>query len=117
MILKLIILALVTFLIGWTGEALLRRKFDIEKRSGWARSVNKVQTLIEIALFVVYFVGIWFALDYIFLYMISFFAIINLFRAFMHWKYEREKKQYILFLYEVVILLVIFAVAYWWIFE
>lgn len=118
MILKLVILCLVVLPIGWAGEAFLHKKYNIEKRRGlrylW---VNKVQTGIEIALFVVYLVGTWFAMDYIFLYIIGFFTILNLFRAFMHWKYEPEKKHHILYLYELVMLLIIWVVAYWWIFS
>jgi hypothetical protein len=116
MFLKLIILVLVVILVGTAGEAYLRRKFNIEKRNriyGW---VNKVQACIEIALFVVYIVGIWFVIENIFLYMISFFTVLNSLRAFMHWKYEPETKHHILFLYELVVLVVVWAVAYWWIF-
>lgn len=116
MILKLIILVLVGILVGTAGEAYLRRKFNIEKRSRIYSWVNKVQACIEIALFVAFIVGIWFVIDNIFLYMISFFLILNSLRAFMHYKYETETKHHILFVYELVVLVAVWVVAYWWIF-
>ena len=116
MILKLIILVLVVVPIGWAGEVFLRRRFNIEKRSKIYRWINKVQACIEIALFVVFIVGIWFMIDNIFLYMIGYFSILNSIRAFMHWKYEPETKHHILFLSEIVMLVVVWLLAYWWIF-
>lgn len=116
MILKFIILVIAAFIIDWIGTAYLRNKFNIEKRKGWARSVNKIQTGIEIFLFIVYMISLWFFMDNVFLYILGFISILNLFRAFMHWKYEPEKKQYILFLFEFVAILVFMAIAYWWIF-
>ncbi|WP_453993735.1 DUF4181 domain-containing protein [Bacillus nitroreducens] len=116
MIYKLIMLVLVSIPIGMLGDSYLRRKFKIEKRERWSHSVNKVQTGMEIALFVVYLIGLWFALDYIFFYMMGFFTVLYSLRAFMHWKYRPEKKQYILFIYDSVMLFLTIPVAYWWIF-
>ena len=117
MIFKLIILVLVVILVGTAGETYIRRRFNIEKRSriyGW---INKVQASIEIVLFLVFIVGLWFLINHIFFYMIGFFTVLNSLRAFMHWKYEPEKKHHILFVYELVLLMAVWAVAYWWIFE
>ncbi len=116
MIYQFIIFCLVVIILGSAGEAIIRRKFNIEKRGKLARSVNKLQTRLEIALFVLFIIGIWFVMDNIFLYLIGFLTILNLFRAFMYYKYEPEKKHHILFVYELVVLVAVWAVAYWWIF-
>ncbi|WP_052307774.1 DUF4181 domain-containing protein [Bacillus timonensis] len=118
MIYKLIILVLAVVIFGLISDVLLRRKFNIKKRRGLrSQWVNKGQASIELVLLVIYLVGIYFAIDSIFFYIIGFFTILNLFRAFMHWKYEPEKKQYILYLYELVMLLIFAAITYWWVFS
>ena len=103
-----IIPSIVIFGVGILSERFLRKKFEIEKRKGIIyKGVNRFQRWIEGSLIIIFLISLWFFIDYIFLLLISYYVIMNLFRVLMEWKYEREKKEYILTLHSVIIYLLI----------
>ncbi|WP_449537668.1 DUF4181 domain-containing protein [Ferdinandcohnia sp. Marseille-Q9671] len=114
MFLQLVLIGLVAFVVALGGDRYLKNKFNIRKKSGFIyRPVTKWQTVVEIGLIIFYFIISWSYIDHIFPVLIGFFIILNSFRFFIHWKYEREKKEYILILFELGILLIFASVVYW----
>ncbi|MER2107467.1 MAG: DUF4181 domain-containing protein [Solibacillus sp.] len=71
------------------------------------KGVNRFQRWIEGSLSIIFLISVCFFTDYMFLLLISYYVIMNLFRTLMEWKYEREKKQYILTLHSIILYLLI----------
>lgn len=114
MFLQLVLIGLVVFVVALGGDRYLKNKFNIKKRSGFIyRPVTKWQTVVEIGLFILFLIVSWLYIDNVFPVILGFLLILNSFRFFIHWKYEREKKEYILILFELGILLIFASVVYW----
>lgn len=89
------------FLFEWIMQRYLRKKLQIEKTPwGIYKPMNNTQKWLERSLLMVHLILLWF-IDDIFLLTILFFALLNSLRAFMEWKYEKEKKTFVLTLLAV----------------
>lgn len=103
-----IISAIVILCLGILSERYLRKKFDIEKRKGFIyKGANKFHRWTEGSLLIIVLILLWFFIEYTFLLLISFYVLMNLFRALMEWRYERENKEYILTLHSIIIYLLL----------
>ncbi|WP_066050839.1 DUF4181 domain-containing protein [Robertmurraya korlensis] len=89
------------FLYDWILNRYLRKKLQIEK-TPWAiyKPLNATQKWLERSLLIVHFILLLF-IDDIFLLTILFFALLHSLRAFIKWKYEKEKKTFVLTLLAV----------------
>ena len=101
-----IISSIVIFGLGILSDHYLRKKFGIENRKGFSfKSVNKLQRWVERGFIVIFLIALWFLIDYALLLCVSYFVVMNLFRSLMEWRYEREKKEYILTLHSIMMYL------------
>lgn len=97
-----ILIVIIVFLIyGLISDWLLRKKLNINK-SNWTfyESVNTVHKWIERIVFIGFIISLWFV-ENTFHLMIFFFFILFGIRAFMEWKYERVKKEYLMTLFSI----------------
>jgi hypothetical protein len=89
----------------------LRKKLKIEKSRGFFyKGVNKVHTVIELTMLAIFLILLWY-LERPFPAFITFFFVLFSFRAFMEWKYEREKKNYLMTLFSIIMYLTIMGLA------
>jgi hypothetical protein len=89
------------FLFDWIMHRYLRKKLQIEKTPwGIYKPMNNTQKWLERSLLIVHLILLW-IIDDIFLLTTLFFALLNSLRAFMEWKYEKEKKTFVLTLLAV----------------
>ena len=97
------IVLILLFILLLISEWWLKKKYRIETHKGFFyKWVNKIHLCIEIALLIVFGVVIWFVEIYNFSIVIPFFFVLFIFRTIMEWKYNREKKIYIItFLYSI----------------
>ncbi|MFP3919228.1 DUF4181 domain-containing protein [Lysinibacillus telephonicus] len=103
-----IISSIIIFGLGILSEIYIRKKFGIEKREGFIyKGVNELQRWVEGSILVIFLILFWFLIDYVFHLLIFYFVILNLFRALMEWRYEREEKRYLLTLHLIIIYLLI----------
>lgn len=111
-----IISCIVIYGLGILSERYLRKKFGIEERKGFTyKSVNKLQRWVERSFLVTFLIALWFLIDYAFLVLISYFVVMSLFRSLIEWRYEREKKEYILTLHSIIMyLLIVSSYSYWY---
>ncbi|HYK71646.1 MAG TPA: DUF4181 domain-containing protein, partial [Pseudoneobacillus sp.] len=72
--------------------------------------VNTVHKWIERVIFLGFIFALWFFKDS-FSLMISFFIIIFGIRSFMEWKYESEKREYIITLFSICNLLLFLGIV------
>lgn len=98
---KILVLFALFFLYDWILNRYIRKKLQIEK-TPWAiyKPINDFQKWIERFLFILYFILLWF-IDNTFELTIILFVLLYSLRAFMEWKYEKEKKKYVLTLLAV----------------
>lgn len=94
----------------------LRKVFNIEKRDKtrpkYVNDMHKWGEIVLIVGFVLsYFVVINLEVDWSYLWIAFFFTVLQLFRAFMEWKYPIQRGQYILHLYAAVVLVVFILIA------
>ncbi|MFB0634185.1 DUF4181 domain-containing protein [Bacillus rugosus] len=83
-----------------------RKKLGIPKPPWWYKPVNSTQGLLEIALLILLGFSVLRFPPEIMLFFFLF--LMNCLRTFMEWKYEREEKQYVHYLFSTVLSLVIF---------
>ena len=78
----------------------LKKVFQIERKEGViVQYVNNVHKFIEWTLLAIMIIGVIYLLNkgiVAFQWLVSFFFITYFIRCFMLWKYERERKEYIL---------------------
>ena len=92
-------------------EMLLRKKLKIEKPRGFLyKGVNRAHMVIEFTILGVFLALLWY-IDRPFPAFIIFFFVLFSFRAFMEWKFERENKNYIITLFNIVMYLSIMGLA------
>lgn len=95
------------------SERWLRKKFKIDKPKRFVyRSVNTFQKWIERTIIIAFLISLWFV-DHTLPLLIAFFLVLTSFRTFMEWKYEREKKEYIITLFSIFLYLLIFGLAFY----
>ncbi|WP_442598122.1 DUF4181 domain-containing protein [Neobacillus sp. D3-1R] len=107
-----ILLLIIVFLIyGLISDWLLRRALKINK-SNWAfyKSVNTTHKWIERIIFIGFMILLWFVED-TFLLMIAFFFTLFTVRAFMEWKYERMRKEYLVTLFSIINLILFLSMV------
>lgn len=97
------------------SERWLKKKFSIQRSKGWiTKYVNKAHKIMELTLFTTVIIGLLFISKginvhyWLFPYLILLFLV----RSFMKWKYERERKEYILELNGVFTLLIFITILY-----
>jgi hypothetical protein len=97
---------LVFIIYGLISDWLLRKKLKID-RGTWSfyHCVNSVHKWAERIIFIGFIISIWF-IDDTFLMMVSYFFILYSLRAFMEWKHERHKREYLLTLFSLFNLLI-----------
>jgi hypothetical protein len=102
-LLKLIIVLLGIFLIFFLVEKVLRKVFKVEKSKGIIyKPVNKSHKIGERVLLALFFISLFLQIFYSTPPMettnllIIFFIILNGYRAFMEWKYQKESKEFII---------------------
>ncbi|MGE8079230.1 DUF4181 domain-containing protein [Peribacillus loiseleuriae] len=81
-------------------EKVLIKKFNIKKEKGWRYNshVNKIHKLGEWSILVVFLISIIYVNPQKLAYyiLLPYYIVMISFRAFMEWKYQREKRKYIL---------------------
>ncbi|MDI2585625.1 DUF4181 domain-containing protein [Psychrobacillus sp. NEAU-3TGS] len=111
-------LILVVVAVMTVMEMVLRKVFNIGKREkNRPRYVNNMHKWGEIALIVLFVISyimvINLDLEWSYLWIAFFFAILQLFRAFMEWKYPIQRGEYIIHLFGAVVLVIfILLVSY-----
>lgn len=100
MLLKFIIILTVFAILAWGVEKLLRKRLNIKKDNGY-RYVNATHKNIEIALIVIYLFIIFFTKHFIQI-LIPFLILQFIIRAFFEWKYEKEKREYLMTLFSII---------------
>lgn len=113
---KAIMLILVVVAIMTVMEIVLRKVFNVSKREkNRPRYVNNTHKWGEISLIVLfvisYIVVINLEVGWSYLWIAFFFTILQLFRAFMEWKYPIQRGQYIIHLFGAFVLLVFILIA------
>ncbi|MGX1194625.1 DUF4181 domain-containing protein [Metabacillus sp. SLBN-84] len=99
-------------LIGTLSENLLRRKFDIPKTKGLIyRGVSTSHRWTERVLLLIYLICLM-ILDFSMGLFLAFITLFFAFRAFMEWKYEREKKEYLITIHFVTVFPLLIAGGY-----
>ncbi|MES1042391.1 DUF4181 domain-containing protein [Peribacillus simplex] len=112
-LLNYIIFIIAFFIIAIVFERWLKKKLKIGKSKGhFYKGVNKYQKWIEMSMLIAFLILIWFVDNTIPL-LIGYFLISLSFRAFMEWKYKREKKEYILTLYSMFIYLFVLVTGFY----
>lgn len=103
---KILLITCVFVIYGLISERLLRKKLNINK-STWSIyvPVNTVHKWSERIIIIGFLISIWFVENTLPL-TLTFFTIFNSMRAFMEWKYEREKREYLLTLFSSINLVV-----------
>ncbi|MDX8290466.1 DUF4181 domain-containing protein [Metabacillus indicus] len=99
-------------LIGTLSESLLRKKLEIPKSKGFIyRGVSSAHRWTERILLLIYIICLMifdFSIGLFLAFIIPFFA----FRTFMEWKYEKERKEYLITLHFVTVFPLLIAGGY-----
>ncbi|MCO4852840.1 DUF4181 domain-containing protein [Bacillus vallismortis] len=83
-----------------------RKKLGIPKPPWWYKPVNSTQGVLEVILLILLgFSLLRFPPE---MMLVFFLFVINGFRTCMEWKYEREEKQYVHYLFGAVLFFVLF---------
>ncbi|MET1248463.1 DUF4181 domain-containing protein [Sporolactobacillus sp. STCC-11] len=104
-----LITGIIFFVAGLFFDHYLKKKYVVAKNYGWTyHHINKLQyrTEIILALFFLITSGLFRHPIY---GLIAYLPVLNGFRAYMEWKYEREKKRYVLFLFSAIYLIIFFC--------
>ncbi|MCQ2009954.1 DUF4181 domain-containing protein [Sporolactobacillus sp. STSJ-5] len=89
----------------------LKRKYNIAKSKGWFyHPLNRFHSSMEAFLFVLFIIALFFFNAEVF-GIIAYVTVINGLRALMEWRYEHEKKHYLLSLSSTVFLTIFFGVV------
>jgi uncharacterized membrane protein YidH (DUF202 family) len=109
-IISFLIVGSIFLIAGILTERFLKKKYAIAKNEGWIyHPVNNFQTYTEIILSIILIVSIYF-LDNLGMMFFVYFSVLNSFRAFMEWKYERETKRYLLSLFSAIYFIIFIGV-------
>ncbi|WP_445662644.1 DUF4181 domain-containing protein [Cytobacillus sp. FSL R5-0596] len=109
----IIIYFIIVLILAFFTERWLRKKLKIGKRGfGTYKGVNTAQRWIERTLLVVFLISIWFIDNPVKLF-IAFFLTLYSFRAFMEWKYEKEKMEYIITFSSIIVYLTIIGISFY----
>lgn len=98
---EVIIALAIFFILSTISETILRKKYQIAKRKGWIyEPVNLVHKRAERILFwgylLIYTVLLFSGYQYASYFIFGFLLLLNGLRVFMEWKYDRERKEYII---------------------
>lgn len=96
-------------------EKFLIKKFDIKKKKGLYKHVNKVHIWLEIVLAIALITIAFFISEFKSYYLPIFLIALYSFRAFIEWKFEKESKVYILSMLSAsafLLLLIIFKLLF-----
>jgi len=77
-------------------EKFLIKKFDIKKKKGLYKHVNKVHIWLEVVLAIALITIAFFISEFKSYYVPIFLIVLYSFRAFIEWKFDKESKVYIL---------------------
>lgn len=95
-------------------QKFIRQKYNIVSTHRFFRYVNNTHKWLEIlliALFFIFFITFWFIDELVLVYLlIAIGSTVHLVRAFVEYKYEREKKEYIITLVDTGIWFVFFVI-------
>ena len=115
---KLVIVVLIVIAIMMFIEMGLRKVLKIGKRDKTRpRYLNKVHKWGEIGLLIAFFFSYFVVINYYFeeefmpLWIVYFFLVMQIFRTIMEWIYAREQKEYIFQLLAAIFLLVFILFA------
>ncbi|MFT4399074.1 DUF4181 domain-containing protein [Bacillus sp. SW14] len=101
-----LIVILVAALINTVFYVYARKKLGISKPPWWYQPVNSTQGLVEVVLLILLaFSLLRFPPE---IMLIFYLFVINSFRTFMEWRYERENKQYVHYVFSTFLSLIIF---------
>ncbi|WP_411334753.1 DUF4181 domain-containing protein [Metabacillus indicus] len=99
-------------MVGTLSENLLRRKLDIPKTKGLIyRGVSTLHRWTERIMLLIYIICLMifdFSMGLFLAFIILFFA----FRTYMEWRYEREKKEYLITMHFVTVFPLLIAGGY-----
>lgn len=107
---KEIILVLFLFIMSAAVEILIRRAYEIPKREGYVfKPINKTHRYIGMAIHTLFWVSFLFVLieSLFFIWIFSYALVIFSLRLYMEWKFEREKKQYLISINSFIWLLLV----------
>lgn len=107
---KEIILVLSLFIMSAAVEILIRRAYEIPKREGYVfKPINKTHRYIGMAIHTLFWVSFLFVRieSLFFIWIFSYALVIFSFRLYMEWKFEREKKQYLISINSFIWLLLV----------
>jgi hypothetical protein len=110
---NVITLAILVFIVyGTLSDWWLQKKFKIEKRKwGFYKSVNRLHKWIDGTVLVLFFIAYRFV-ENNYIVIICFILTIIGVRAFMEWKYENAKREYIMTLNTIFSGLLFFGLVY-----
>ncbi|WP_210367466.1 DUF4181 domain-containing protein [Bacillus sp. REN3] len=92
---KILVFIVIALAIGVTVEYLLIKKCGIRRSKGlFYEGVNRKHIWIERAMLAVFLIMMWY-IDEWSKFLVAYFIVFFGFRAFMEWKHERERKEYI----------------------
>lgn len=111
-LLKYVIFLLILFLVFFSSDRILRKIANVEKQKGVIyKRVNKSQKIGEGIILALFFISLiilaYSSFDFEpYIPMIIYMGILNLYRAFMEWKYQKESKEYVITLSNSVLLVI-----------
>lgn len=91
-------------------EKIIINKFNIKKKKGLYKPVNKVHKWSEVALITVLISISFFIIELRQYFIPIFLPVVFGFRAFMEWKFEKESKGYILSILDGSVFLLIWII-------
>lgn len=108
-IVPFLITGIIFLIAGLFFDHYLKKKYNVAKNEGWTyHHINKLQSRTEIILFLIFIITSIFFRHPIYGF-IAYLPILNGFRAFIEWKYEYEKKRYVLSLFSAIYISIFFC--------
>ena len=111
-LLKFVIFLLVLFLVFFLSDRILRKIANVEKQKGFIyKRVNKSQKIGEGIILALFFISLiiqaYSSINFEpYIPMILYLVVLNLYRALMEWKYQKESKEYIITLSNSVLFVI-----------
>ncbi|MGF7534453.1 DUF4181 domain-containing protein [Bacillus mexicanus] len=101
-----LIVMLTTLFITIAFYSYIQKKLGIPKPPRWYQPVNSIHRLLDILLLILFGFSLFrFPPENM---LILYLFLMNGFRAFMEWKYKREEKQYVYYLFGTALFLTVF---------
>lgn len=117
---QLAIFAVIAGILGFYFERIMRNIYQIKREKRFTiKYVHPFQVVGEIILFISFMVATYYFIDEQTVFIgltISFVILLELFRAFMYWVFDRETREYIMNLYSALFLLFVLTVIVFWVF-